>query len=185
MASLQKLTILVTLISSVLCFFSSQSINANTDFLTQACKSTTEEQLCTDILKNDKQITAAATKELDLGLAIMKKIIPLTKTTHDYTLKKKAENPAYASCEQEWLDMVSGFERILEHTTKNKGFIEDTDDYDFHNVGEAAGRCKTSLEQNKIVDPEINKAGNTVMTLIAAGTQPLSHLKLISEGKIK
>ncbi|KAK4354629.1 hypothetical protein RND71_026823 [Anisodus tanguticus] len=179
MASLQKLTISVILISLVLCFFSSRSVNAVEDFIAQACSS----KECNDILRSDKQITAAATKELDLGLAIMKLIIAQTKTTHDYILKKTAENPAYADCEKLWLDMGPGFMRILDTTTKNKGYKEDTDDYDFHDIGEAVGRCNSMLEEKKIVDPEIKKGGNIVLTLMATANNALTHQKLTRKGQ--
>ncbi|MCD7467710.1 hypothetical protein HAX54_005275 [Datura stramonium] len=183
MASLHKLPVLIIL--SILYFFSPQSINADEDLLKLACASSDAVQLCTDLLKNDKEITAAATtNEVDLGLTIMKSIIAKTKVTHDYILKKKSENPVFDVCEKEWLDMVSGFERILEVTTKNKGYKEDTDDYDFHNVGEAIGSCERDLENKKIVDPEIKEKGDIVGKLMAAANGVLTHQKLKKEGQI-
>lgn len=143
MASLHKLPVLFFLVSLVLCFFSSRII---ADLLANACN---KDKACLDLLKADKAITAA-TNELNLGLAIMKSIIAQTKTTHDYLLKQKTKNPAYAYCEKEWLDMGPGFERILEITTKNKGYKEDADDYDFHVVGDGMGPCKSSLKDAKI-----------------------------------
>lgn len=182
MASLHKLPVLFLFISLVLCFFSSRCINANEDALEVACEKDKE---CLDLLKADKEITAAATKDLDVGLAIIKAIIAQTKTTHDYVLKKKMENPAYTSCEKEWLDMGPNFEMILERTTKNKGYKDDTDDYDLHNVGDAIGRCETSLKDAKVVDPEIERRGKVLVTLSAAANRSLTHLSQKTRGLIK
>ncbi|XP_009605343.1 uncharacterized protein [Nicotiana tomentosiformis] len=188
MASLHKFSVLVTLISSFILFISLQVQctargGGGDDLIMTACTGTTSKQLCLDHLKADKQVTAAASKELDLGLAIMKNLIGQAKITHDYVLKKKLANPAYGFCETKWADMVSGFERILQTTTKNKGYEEDTDDYDFMVIGDYVGNCKTNLEQAKIVDPEIAKAGDIVKTSIAAANTILSQLKAKNRNK--
>ncbi|KAF3651822.1 hypothetical protein FXO38_16421 [Capsicum annuum] len=177
MASLYKLPILVILISSILCFFSSCSIIVHEDLLTKACTDTDKIKICTEILKNDKAVTAAATKELDLGLAIMKSTLAHTKETHDYLLKKKRVNPAYTDCEKGWFSMVDNLKNILERTTKNKGYKEDTDDYDFKVVGDAIGVCGSGLTRKKIVDPELTRRGDIVRTLISAADKPLTDLR--------
>nr|CAA06242.1 P18 protein [Nicotiana alata] len=181
MASLHKLSVLVTLMSSFILFISVQ-VQSN-DLIMTACSGTTSKQLCLHHLKADKRVTAAASKELDLGLAIIKNLIGQAKMTHDYVLKKKLANPAYGFCETKWADMVSGFERVLERTTKNKGYQEDTDDYDFMVIGDYVGNCKMSLEEAKIVDPEIAKGGDIVGTSIAAANTILSQLKAKNRNK--
>ncbi|KAH0734238.1 hypothetical protein KY285_009945 [Solanum tuberosum] len=181
MASLNKLPILL-LISLILCFFSSCSINANDDILDIACEKDKE---CLDYIKADKVLAAATTTDLDLGLALMKSIVAQTKTTHDYVLKKKIENPVYTECEKEWLDMGPNFQLILDRTAKNKGYKDDTDDYDFHNVGDASDRCKTSLKNANIIDPELNRKSHELGLLMVVANRSLTHLSQKKQGLIK